>query len=277
MAVREEFLGRTPTGVKFARLVSLVQEILPGQIDYDVLEDSLRHVAGTEIDARLLDDFCWRMAGNTRRLKQFRPVPPWHVQKLPEWVPVQIVSARRARNDRNDMGALMGFKVLAGTPCPRVVHKWWSLKMARYVSTDLGFTRQRGKEPSRFPYSYPEQLVSLRHYVLIDPDECDKEPGFSQLAYSESMKEWNRDTVVARFRADADFHCQMGKSAEELPCDRCPIGFEKCRAGTHRHDWVQKECTHCEKKDAWFDPEIVGNKCVECFVRDVYKRDSSNG
>ena len=36
MAVGEEFLGRAPTGSKFSRLVSLVQELLPGDIDYTV-------------------------------------------------------------------------------------------------------------------------------------------------------------------------------------------------------------------------------------------------
>ena len=275
MAVGEEFLGKTPTGTKFARLVSLVREILPGDIDFNTLEDSLRHLAGTRIDEKLLDDFCWRMAGNTRRLKEYRSVPPWHVQKLPEWVPVQVVSARRQRNTKGAVGALMGFRVLAGTSCPKIVYKWWSQKMARFLSQDFGFTRQRGNEPGRFPYAHPEQLVSLRHYVMIDPAECDKEPGFSKVAFSGSMKEWNKNTLVARFRADRDFYCQMEKSAEELPCHRCPLGYVTCRAATHRKDWVQKPCTHCSRADAWFDPEIAGDKCVECVIADVYKRDNN--
>ncbi len=273
-AVGHEFLGKTPVGPAFNRLVELVLEILPGEYNYQTVEDSLRHLAGTFIDQTTLHRTCWRIAGNTKRLRHRKAVPPWHVQRVPEWVPAQVVSCERQRNAKDEIVGMMGFRVLAGTPAPLAVYKAWSLKYCRYLSNDFGFTRPRGRNPTRYPYSDPEQLVNLRLYLLIDPDECDKEPGFSCVAFSETMKDWNLGITRCRQRVMPGFSCRMEASPDELPCRRCPLGYSSCRAGTHKSDWVQKACAYCGREDAWFDPDVLtSDRCVECHNAEIYQRD----
>jgi hypothetical protein len=126
-----------------------VQETLPGTIDLQTLEDSLRHVAGTHMTEELLDAVAWRMAGNHLRLKDRRAVPPWHVQKTHEWVPVTIVSCRRQRNAKNNPGAMYGFRIVAGTPAGLLTFNWWSAKYARYLASKLGFSLYRGHRCAR--------------------------------------------------------------------------------------------------------------------------------
>src|SRR4051812_13715225 len=62
-----------PAGPLFDRLIQLVWECLPGELDQNVLEDSLRHLAGKHPQAATYLETCWRLAGNLPRLALRRP------------------------------------------------------------------------------------------------------------------------------------------------------------------------------------------------------------
>lgn len=269
-ALTYEFLDKIPKKETFTRFLELVQEILPGTVHLQTLEDSLRHVAGTTMTAEAIDSVAWRLAGNHKRLLDRKAVPPWHVQKFLEWVPVLIINCRKSRNGRGALGATFGFRILAGTSCGLIAYKWWSQKFCRFVAKDLGFTRARGRRASRFPFTAVEQLVNLRMLIRINPDLCNKEPAFDKVSRAVSMKAWNTETVKCRFRAQPSFECLMEKGPD-FPCQTCPIGFLRCRAATHRHDWVAKRCEHCKKDDAMFDPEIHGDMCIDCTNKESYR------
>lgn len=266
-----EFQGRVPKGASFTRLLELVQETLPGTIDLQTLEDSLRHAAGTHMTEELLDAVAWRMAGNHLRLKDRRAVPPWHVQKTHEWVPVTVVSCRRQRNSKNNPGAMYGFRIVAGTPAGLLTFHWWSAKYARYLASKLGFSIYRGRNPPRHPFSTLEQLVGLRLDVLLDPALCEGEPGFKDVDVPAAAVEWNKRIIACRLRTVDDFECLMEKSHDELSCHNCPVGFVQCPAATHRHDWVQKACTHCGDAEANFDTDMAGDMCVDCIRKEAQR------
>lgn len=269
--MRFEFLGRTPAGEEFDRLVRLVREVAGTSLPYATLEDTLRHSAGVPMTEAAAAELAWRVAGNTARLRSRKAVPPWHVQRLPEWVPAQAVGCRRAADKAGNRGAEFAFRVLAGTPAGHTARRWWSLKMARFVAHEAGYTRPRGRLPPRRPYSQPEQLVGLRLYVMIDPAECGQEPGFSKIAVPATFRAWNVETIGCRLRQLRDFACLAGRSAAE-PCHTCPVGFTRCRAATHRADWVLKPCPACGA-DSWFDPEAASGTCVGCSAAAAYRRD----
>lgn len=267
-----ECLNTTPTGDKFDRVVDLVRGVLPGNIDRPTLVDSLRHLAGTFVTEQVLDKVCWRMAGNYKRLKYRKAVPPWHAQRLPEWVPTQIVSCRRERKGKK-IGARLGFRILAGTPAGLTAYKWWSLKFCRYLSTDFMFSkRPRGRRLAKMPYTAPEQLVGLRVNVRVMPKECGREPGFDSVGFPAASKAWNKTQLSCRFRIEPGFRCKLSLLAHQLACHHCPLGYQSCRAATHKTDWVKKDCPEC-KQEAFFDPEIQSDACVDCFIRSVYRGD----
>lgn len=275
-AVGLEFLKKTPVGEQFGRLVTLFQEVLPDGIAYQTLEDSLMHLAGTHITERVLDATCWRIAGNVKRLKQRKAVPPWHVQRVPEWVPVQITACKRERTSKGKIGARFQFRVLAGTPAGLLMEKFWSLKFCRYISLDCGFSKYRkSRRTIKFPYTAPEQLVGLRLFARVMPKLSDKEPGFDGIGFTGTTTAHNKLTLGCRFRRLPDFRCQLELTHEELPCHHCPVGFLKCRAATHRQNWVKKECPECGDEEAYFDPEKKAEKCVDCTVKSAYKAEPS--
>lgn len=272
-AVGLEFLNTTPRGADFDRLVDLVIEVLDPKLHRQTVADSIQNLAGTPLDDKLIDDTAWRLAGNLKRLRQRRAVPPWHGQKLPEWVPVQVVSCRRSKSKKYQSGATVGFRVMAGTPCPRIVLKWWSLKQCRFYSTDFGWSKPGGGKsgPPRYPYSAPEQLVGLRCHVLITPDESTTEPGFLVPRFPAEVAAWNSDMIKRRLRSGPTYRCPAGLP-DSFPCQKCPRGYTTCKAGTHRLDWVERPCPVCGKQDAYFDPEGAADQCVDCFAQNVYKK-----
>jgi hypothetical protein len=272
--VAGEYEDRVVRGDEFRRLVQIIYEGLPGEVGWEALEDSVRGLAGQTLTRERIAETCWRLAGNHQRLRQHRPVPPWKVQKFREWVPLQILSCRRGQNARGKRGAFFLFRVMAGTPCPQTVFRWWSVAQCKFFSTDMGFTKPWGE--SRYPYSAPEQMVSLRLNGLVDPDLCGAEPMFKQVEFPDSLRDWNRELLKYRFRVDKGYDCPAGFS-REFPCHHCPVGYKGkllCVAATHRRDWTRKECKGCGHDDAFFDPDTPGDLCVDCVVKNSYKRTS---
>ena len=265
-----EFLGRTPAGPDFARLVDLAAALLPRGVDRDALVDSLRPLAGRPLDQAAVDECAWRLAGNYRRLRRRRPVPPWHGQRLAEWVAVQVVRCRRERSPSGKPGARFWFRVLTGTPAGLTATRFWSARLCHVLALELGFDRPRNGRAARFPYVAPEQFVGLRLHALVRPEESDHAPGFRQVVTTPADRRWNRETVRCRFRAADGFRCLLGLSHDRLPCHHCPVGFTRCRAATHRHDWTRRYCPSCGRNDAFFDPEEPGERCVDCSRRQAY-------
>lgn len=267
-----EFEGRTPIADQFARLVQIVYEAMPGKIPWPTLEASLMHLAGARVTRELIEQTAWRLAGNVKRLQQHRVVPPWHIQKLEEWVPLQVLSCRYKRMGKK-IGAIFSFRIMAGTSCPLAVWKWWSLRQCAYFAPYFGFSkpgRYNARTPPKYPYTHPAQLVTLRLYGMIDPELCEQEPAFSLIAWPPTVAEWNRTQIKHRFRIDEGYTCPKGYHAT-FECHRCPIGYLKCRAGTHRKNWETRLCSGCDRPDAMFDPDIPSDVCVDCQVQAVYR------
>lgn len=270
-AIAIEFLHTAPKGKSFDRLVSLILEVLPDNVVAPTIRDSVSHLLGTHIDENVLDEVCWRIAGNVKRLRQRHPVPPWKIQRIPEWVPVQITACKREKTTKGNMGALFQFRALAGTSASRTMDKFWSLKFCRYIAPDLGFSKFQRQRPMVFPYTAPEQLVGLRLSVQVTPELSGTSPGFTLIGYSPSFTSFNKNTLGCRFRTIKEFKCVMDLTPEELPCHHCPVGFTKCRAGTHRNDWVKQECPKCKEEEAFFDVDRKSDVCVDCQRQAAYK------
>ena len=269
--IMAEFEGKTPRGDKFDRLVQLVWENLPGRLNRETLYESLRNCAGTLMTKELIRETCWRIAGNLPRLRLERVTPPWHVQRFAEWVPLHILSARPHRRGKK-MGAMFTMRIMAGTPCPFITFKWWSVKRCRYYARNgFGFSKRPGAGGVvKYPYVDPAQLVNLRLYGLVEPELCGKEPGISEPRWPASVRNWNKEIIRRRFRVDQGYSCPQGFPLE-LACHHCPVGTDRCPAGTHRQLWRRKYCEHCEREGAVFDPEISHTMCTDCYRKAVFK------
>lgn len=261
--VAHELEGKFLTPALTTRLIELCCEVMPASVHGPTLADSLRNLAGTTLTREVWAETAHRLAGNVPRLAARRSVGPWLVQRGFEWVPVQITASYPSRGSRGKLGALMTMKILAGTPCPRVMQKWWSFARCRYLARFLGFTRLRGRAgTSRYPFTAVEHLVGMYLYVLIDPDLSGEEPDFYFTRFPTAVVSRNRELIKRRARIDKGYTCPLDHPSS-FHCQRCWMGYLECPAGTHRKNYEEGPCSACRRERAYFDPERPG-ACVEC-------------
>jgi hypothetical protein len=270
-ALKVGFLNERPAGERWDRLVDVVLEVLPEGVTRPVLEDSLRHLAGRPLTEEVIRAEAWRVAGNVPRMRHRRAVPPWHVQRIPEWVPLQITACRRVRDYRGRLAAAFSARVLAGTPAGLMVLKTWTLKLCRFYATDFGFGRPGTPTADRFPYQAPEQLVNFRLFGLISPVLSEDGPVFDSIGFLAPQRAWNKALIKMRQRVVVE-QCPAG-FPPDLACHKCPVGYQRCTMATHRETWVRGRCPKCNDDNAVFDPELKLPHCIDCEVRSVYKGD----
>ncbi len=247
-------------------IVDAVFDVLPDQVPYDVVVDSLRHLISHTLTKEMINNVSHRIAGNLRRLKAGRSAPPWVCQRFGEWVPVQILAAQRrnmrSRNHGDKVGAELTLKIMTGTCCPLIITKWRSLRWLFHFSTKMGFSkRSQTGRANQFPYLVPEQYTSLRMAVWLDPQLSRELPGFRTVDVPASLRLWNKS--VLKKRARIDFTC-MENYPTTVPCHRCWRGYESCPVATHRRDFVEGKCPRCSKTDQLLDLD-QGGVCQLCI------------
>jgi len=263
-------------GEDFEIFVEEVLRWLPKSVSKDCLFESLRHLAGEKLTRELLDETCWRIAGNLDRLKGRMAVFPWSHQPEEEWVPVQILSARRRRGGRGKPGWQFTFHILAGLSCTLKIQKFWSTRFCNFLARDMGFnTRYPSDRSSRVPeymYLHPTEFINMRLLVLIDPKQSKTEPVFAQTGITPQLLEWNREQMRYRDRIRPGYVCPRNYPVN-VKCYRCPAGYKSCRAGTHKEDYLIDHCEYCGFDDAAYDPDVSTEMCLNCYNHRALKRD----
>lgn len=261
------YLNKVCSGDRFDYLVDDFKRMLPSTIVRDTLYDSLLDLAGERLTKQRLFDTCWRLAGNVRRLAHRKPVPPWNRQTEMEWVPVQILGAKRKQVGRFNRGWQYRFQVLAGTCCPMVLTRFWSQKFCSYISRFIGFSRPpsiNSSKPVVRLYRHPMELVGCRLNVLIDPTLSVTEPVFNKTGISPQHFDWNRELLKYRDRLEKGYECCRG-FGRNVKCYLCPIGWAECPAGTHRLNYSFSYCPRCSVEKAPFDDEVSTEICINCY------------
>lgn len=261
---------------RFRRLVEMLYQELPAGVDYAALHDSLRPLAGTTPTGRVLAEYAHRLAGNVHNLQLRRVARPWSYQIEWEWVPLTVARVRRDKSPSGKFGATLTFKVQAGTPAGLTAERFWSNKQCAYMARHLGFSRPpspRATLPPKFPYVGPEQFVTLRLYGLIDPRKSGAETGPVPVQYRfpPATLAFNRTQLKYRRRGPG-YECPKNLPLS-LPCHRCPVGYDQCRAACHPATYEARPCPLCGAGRAPFDPDRPWPFCVNCATKAVFKKD----
>lgn len=269
-----DYVRQSLEGQDFREFVSDMGRYLPSTVEYVHLLKSLEHLAGVEITKDVLDEVCWRMAGNVLLLRE-QAVVPWHKQRAEEWVPVQFIDASRQRSGRKKKGWLFTFQVLAGTPCPVKVQQFWTDRFCGRMAHELGFQWMPSDKSNQVPravYQFPTEFLTLRMTICIEPKLCTGEgPGFERTGLPGYLRNWNREQMKYRDRLEEGYECPKGYP-DNLFCYRCPVGYKECRAGTHKNTFTSSYCPDCGNAEASFDPDASDQRCLSCHEREVMRR-----
>jgi len=260
-------------------LVDALHHPLPSAVLYDTVLDSVIDLAGEKLTLGLLWTTAFRLAGNLPRLRQNTAVPTWTSQRDKEWVPVQIIGARRRRSQGRTKkpGYLFSFQVLAGTACPLIITKFWTDGMCwKLIRDEVGFSKRTRPPKSGAPvtrmFQHPRELINMRMLAFLDPDEStSSQPGFEKIDVTPSLVEHNHLIMDMRDRIKPEHRCPKG-FGPDVPCYRCYAGFESCPAGTHRKDYTFRYCFECGNSRAAFDSELKTDLCIACYEKQSMKR-----
>lgn len=233
---------------------------LPTGIHLDTVYESIRHIAGKEITTAGGLQLCWRIAGNIPRLKAGVPAAPWASQRDNEWIPLQILKATPSRNARGRRGYTYDFRVLAGSPCTMKITSFWNAELVRAMARKMGFSAPWHS----YPFRHGVELVGLRLLGEVDRLRSQFAPAFYEVAVPQSFVQWNRRNVL-RVRCRVDPCPRRYNHA----CRMCAVGYEECPAATHRQNYFQQFCVACGTENAWFDPDMSTERCMDCHAKDL--------
>jgi hypothetical protein len=207
------FMGGPMTSDELEQFVDAVCALLPdGVTRYAVYESSV-YLGSTDLTKEELDTYAWRLAGNVNRLRQGVPITPWFRQMEAEWMPVQIVAQRLARNSSEKLGSHLWFRVLTGTAASMVVRRFWTKSFCFHLSKAMGFTSGYKK----YPMKDMSDLVGMRLYGLFEPQLSANLPAFKDVQITAAFRTYNRDLI--KRRANSIVLCNYGYTH---PCNKCP-------------------------------------------------------
>ena len=246
---------------------STLRRCIPSSVTLTTLSSTALPWAGQTWDQTIANQFCYMVSGQMYKMRQGEPARRWSATRRPEWCAAQIISMRRERVGQS-AGWEPTLKLLTGSPSGMQTSAKWTRKFCRYLSSRLGFS-QRWPSPDRPAfrrYRSPEELVSLRVWVLLDPEDRSTSPAFNQVACTGTLLDWNRTKMDQRDRLKPGFTCPKNQPAR-LFCWQCPFGFVECKAATHKMNYEFKDCVSCGTEDRAHDPEQSTSMCISCVEK----------
>lgn len=234
------FVGAKLSGDELAKLCERLQQLLPKGVTLQSLLDSCMYLTGCDVTSDVLFELCWRLAGNSSALRSGYAVPPWSYQAGVEWMPLQIVSVEERVADNARRYFSLRLRVLAGSACPRILHKSLSPRFCAYIARSLGFTAPFGATP----YESALEFTGMRLYGLFTPTlSTGGAPGFDKLRVTGTFLKHNKQLIVSRRRASTP--CPCGVATDCLACVR---GTDSCVLAVRPHTVAVVQCSVCGKK-----------------------------
>ena len=269
-----DFVGCTVGGDTITNLMARLVRLIPN-INVTALRTSLASLAGTKFDEHNFFDLAWRFAGNAEKLCQenTEPVLPWFCQRYPEWCPLEIIAGRyhskppRRGEKKRRPGHVFRMQVLAGSPCPLMVEKFWSIPEQKYLAGYLGYSAPWGERPFELPFPAYEEpfghpFVRFRLFGLFEQSDSRK-PFFKTVRCTSGMLTYNRNII--NWRRRIDYQCPHDFTHA---CVDCEIGYLECMAGTHPYNFTVKHCVACGG-ELFHDPDpgFPSGLCLDCQWR----------
>jgi len=250
-----EIHGRT-----FTRLYDDLRPLLP-DCPVGALRDTLRTMVGTVLMPPLVEEWAYRIAGNTHRLIMGEVLVPWVRQVADEWVPFQFTDARPREAKNGEPGFVFECSAQAGGPCPIRLERHCSHRLCRFLSRELGFTRPPSTHrPSPYPFHEARELVGLYFYGLVPKGATREKPEFTKIRGTTATHTLNRAVLDLRKKKP----CKTAGYSHA--CVRCTIGLDRCPAATHARSYAAGSCRRCRREHVPVDPRTP-DVCVNCAAK----------
>lgn len=255
-----EFANKPVGEFELRRLVEICcAHLLADRI---TVQQSIAELANKTLTPAQFLLIAWRLAANKSSIRRSMPVSGSSYQAYlgPAVVRVTAIEpgTRRFKDGRTKSGAWVRLEMQDGPAAGVVLSKFWSFAMCSRLAR-RGGAWPRKKAVVDVRYLYGAYLV-----VRMNPAVArDQDPAFDQVACTDRLKSRNQKLFNTRQRKK--FACRMRRSFAELPCHRCPVGEDNCKAATHPTTFKLKKCIQCFKDE--FHKDDLTNKCLNCTTQ----------
>jgi len=261
---------------EFQAFVDILHAELPRNILRGTILNSIKGLLKKTLDADLLLETCWRLAGNVEQLLEQEAVPVWGQQTKFEWIPAEICEVSTVKRF-SKLEHQFVFASLAGSIVPLKLVQNWSFRKTYYLTTyrdehgnGFGFGRHRmngrGEQLGHLLYYDVRQFYGLQCLLLLDPTRSMTDPVATEIGQTGAMTKHNRDLIRQRDRSETACIKGLGDHQE---CYTCPYGTDRCVNATHPVTYAKGACPRCTKM-GFFDPQEEDHLgiCVNCVFEE---------
>lgn len=219
-----------------------------------VIEKTLSNlIAGRVLDMSWAEHVINRLAGGMWLLKSGIPLYPWAGQLKEEWVLTMIRSATYYTTPRRNIpGAMLEFYVITGTPADMSFTQFFPDFMLRKMAIKLKILERKNNR-----FLHHRELV--KHYVLLKL-EIGSELKASKFQERDALNKRNK--IRAKRRSEYKTKCPR---QSKWPCHFCPAGYVSCPLGTHKNDYVLKQCPGGH--EGWYPDTKATGRCLSCQAK----------
>lgn len=253
----ERHLNAPITGDTIYEIVNGLLDFLPSTVSAAAVFDTVRVLAGTQLDRRKAQEFAWRVAGNVDKLVAGEAVLPWSGQFVDELMPVRVETVTPTRR-KNDFGFIFHCRALAGSYCPQTFSQFFSARSCKMLSRAVGFSNTPWG-----PHQYggvAAHFTNLMFFAHVEAERSRGRPGFQNISVSSGMLRANKELIEVRCRTKP---CPFGY---QNACVNCHIGYGECSYAVHPTTFVEQHCRTCDKV-SFFNPDEPGIMCINCQHR----------
>lgn len=229
---------------------------LSTRLDLPFRETVFAAVAGKVLDEKRVSLLSHRIAGNLEEIRTGRPILNWMSQKGEEWVLLGVRDSEYAARGKS-RGAALQLGVFSGSPAGMVFVQYFPDFILNRMAIQLGLKA-----------IYDDRTVHFREFVgtfFMGIPARGVELSLIRFGVRPNLVNMNKE--LAALRAPG----RVCPANYRHPCSRCPIGYDRCRAGMHPTTLFYMNCaglTHgCGdgERSGWFDPRGKGwQYCATC-------------
>lgn len=228
-----------------------------------VIQLSLLEWLGRTLSRKDARTLAWRMAANKDRIRRGEAINSTSVYRYRGPCVIRVIEANAGRHATRAGKVRSGARVLlelqTGPGAGMRVVKFWSNNLCSRIA------RNEGLWPRKLPLPNVMLLYGAYFVTTIEPHPSGEERiVIGQVLIKSPMVARNRKLRNMRFRRK--FECPIGRRTfEGLPCYRCPVGADRCRAATHASTYIAKPCLRCHRYAYHVTQSSVD--CINCSTR----------
>jgi hypothetical protein len=226
----------------------------------EAIANTIKFTTEPVFTLEVVDMLAWRLAGNTHKLREGVPIPPWRSSvQSDEWCSMIVSEVQYPvfHPGSGRRGFSAWYFVVSGAPAGRTLERWHESGREFYIARQFGF----GEKDAEMLYH--AELGGCQAHVLLQPSNDENRPPYiKQFFVTDKQRKLNRRLLEQRYDRNG---CPKGlRPGTYRACRDCPAGFDRTQRGNGLHCELAVRRKIRKVEDAHAASEDTGGLPVVC-------------